>query len=89
MKDPTTIVKITTAISKNVLFRLKIVIPKYIAYNHWKQSEAYIHEKILNANRSQPFGGTGQRSDIKGELGKLIDKTSRIVASHSDQFIHG
>ena len=33
-----------------------------------KKSEAYIHEKILNVNRSQPFGGTGQRSDIKGEL---------------------
>ena len=69
MKDPTTIVKITTAISKNVLFRLNIVIPKYIAYNHGKQSETYIHEKILNVNRSQPFGGTGQRRDIKGELG--------------------
>ena len=68
MKDPTTIVKITTAISKNVLFRLNIVIPKYIAYTHGKKSEAYTHEKILNVNRSQPFGGTGQRSDIKGGL---------------------
>ena len=42
--------------------------PRNIAYTHWKKSEAYIHEKILNVNRSQPFGGTGQRSDIKGEL---------------------
>ena len=68
LKDPTTIVKITTAISKNVLFRSK----------HWflitshtpmgKNLKLTLHEKILNVNRSQPFGGTGQRRDIKGEL---------------------
>ena len=48
--------------------QVETLIPRYIAYTHGKKSEAYIHEKILNVNRSQPFGGTGQRSDIKGEL---------------------
>ena len=33
-----------------------------------KPQKLTLHENILNVNRSQPFGGTGQRSDIKGEL---------------------
>ena len=48
--------------------QVETLIPRYIAYTHGKKSEAYIHKKILNVNLSQPFGGTGQRSDIKGEL---------------------
>ena len=92
LKDPTTIAKITTAISKNVLFRSK----------HWFLDTSHTPMgKNLKLTYVKRFWMQIAHSHLEEQdregiskvswwlLGKLIDKTSRIVASHSDQFIHG